>query len=288
MSKVKMHYDATPPGSAIPQSLCGDITARVTDEVASVTCKLCRRRLAKAFAVAAAPAVDHVERYVEDVFAGRVRAAAAHEDLDGLPVLTPATYARRDCACGECSVCRYFRAVRQIDYIAPWADSRPRVSTRTTRFSSVTHALEVYVIGREDGASAGGWGCQLDIFRTLGVRVQADGETSSRAERMADDVIEVERALTVAFDAANDRGLGLEACVAILLARVVGRLEVVESAYGRRSLRHVPVPAECLAERFGVSTNAIGGIVKSGRARVQEYLCRKGLVPARRSKMEAA
>src|SRR5690606_31967311 len=176
---------------------------------------------------------------------------------------TPATYARLGCACGDCSVCRYFRGLRQIEFIAPWRETRAPASERRTRFSSVTHALEVYVAGREDGASAGGWGAQLDVFRTLGVRVQAEGDTSSRAERTADDLVEVEGALAVAFDEHNDRGLGLHACVGILLARAVGRLELVEGAYGRRSLKHVPVPVDELAERFSVSSSIIAGVVKS-------------------------
>lgn len=283
--KTKLHFDATPEGSTIPQTLCGDLTARVTPHAHLVTCKLCRKRLAKAAERAAQ--VDPVEQYVEGVFAGRVQEGSP-EDLQGLPVLTPATYARLDCMCGDCPVCRYFRRLRQLEFIAPWRENRPLASERRTRFSSVTHALEVYVAGREDGASAGGWGAQLDVFRTLGVRVQADGDTSSRAERTADDLIEVEGALAVAFDEHNDRGLGLDTCVGILLARAVGRLETVEGAYGRRALKHVPVPAVELAERIGVSVSVIGGVVKSGRARVYEHLFAKGLVPERRKRTEAA
>src|SRR5690606_22704998 len=94
-NKTKLHFDATPVGSSVPQTLCGDITARVTKRAELVSCKLCRKRLEKL--ANKLVEVDRVEAYVEGVFAGHVQAGSA-EDLQGLPVLTPATYARLGCA----------------------------------------------------------------------------------------------------------------------------------------------------------------------------------------------
>lgn len=284
MSKV--HFDAEP-DSPIPRAICGWLGGTVTGVADAVTCKRCKKRLRRVKAAAALtgqdtikPVADPAERYVE-----RVERGIPHptwDDVEGLPVLTPDTYRRRDCTCRDCSVCRFFRRIEQDEYAAPWRKTHVVYDPHRPRWSSVAAALETLVIARVDGSSAGGWGYSLDVFRRLGVRIQAGGPTDSAAERQADDAIEVERALAAAYDQHNDRGLGLARCCAILLARLVGRLETIEGRGGRRAQRRVPVPIPELAEELGVSPSVIGGIVKSGKQRVYEHLRARGLVEQRR------
>ncbi len=297
---TKVHFERPgrdPNVMPLTRPICGELGAIATIEPGAVTCKRCLKLLrktpkpasARERAEDASDAARALRETIEEADRARAR-QAFWADLGGLPVLTPTTYARRDCTCRslDCPVCRFFMRLDQDEYASPNKKTHALYDPTRARWSSVTAALESYVVARADGSSAGGWGYQLDVFRRLGVRVQADGPTDSAAERQADDAMEVERALAHAFDRHNDRGLGLARCIAILLARVVGRLETVDGTRGQRAQRRAPVPADELVAAFpGVSVEMVRGIVKSGRQRIYEHLCARGLVEAKHGRTTA-
>lgn len=266
MVTTKIHYDGDP-SSVIPLPYCGHIGGVVTKDVRAVTCKLCRRRLLKA-----AKKSEPVPAYV---------APPEPVEVGSLPFLTPETWRRiRDnCQCGKCDVCRFEAYQHRLEHIQPWTESKME-QVREKRFSSVAHALEVYVRVRLDGYPLGS-SSSYDAFCELGLRVDNDAVAEPRHLAAADDAAEVERALLEAFDEHNDRGLTFDQCVTVLLGRVVGRMETVKGRTGRTQQAYTPIPMDELSERFGLSKEAIGGIVKSGKKRVYYALFERGLMEAR-------
>lgn len=265
---TRVHYDGDP-GSIIPLPYCGHVGGRVTKDVRAVTCKLCRRRLLKA-----AKKKEPVPVYVE-------RPKIEPVDVGALPFLTPETWRRiRDaCQCGSCDVCRFEAHQHRLDHVLPWTETK-MAEVRQKRFSSVAHALEVFVRIRLDGYPLGS-SSSYDAYCELGLRVDGEQVAEPRHLTAADDCAEVERALSDAYDEHNSRGLSVDDCLTILLARVVGRVETVKGRRGSKQRRYAPVPMEELSERFNISKEALGGIVKSGKKRVYYALFERGLMEAR-------
>lgn len=268
MVTAKIHYNGDP-SSVIPLPYCGHIGGVVTKDVRAVTCKLCRKRLLKA-AKKSVPVPAYFQRIEPEPV-----------EVGSLPFLTPETWRRiRDnCQCGKCDVCRFEAALNRAEHIQPWTEAKME-HIREKRFSSVAHALEVYVRVRSDGYPVGS-SSSYDAFCELGLRVDGEQVAEPRNLSAADDAAEVERALLDAFDEHNDRGLTLDQCVTVLLGRVVGRMETVKGRMGRTQQAYTPIPMDELSERFGLSKEAIGGIVKSGKKRVYYALFERGLMEAR-------
>lgn len=268
MVTAKIHYNGDP-SSVIPLPYCGHIGGVVTKDVRAVTCKLCRKRLLKA-AKKSVPVPAYFQRIEPEPV-----------EVGSLPFLTPETWRRiRDnCQCGKCDVCRFEAALNRAEHIQPWTEAKME-RVRQKRFSSVAHALEVFVRIRLDGYPIGS-SSSYDAYCELGLRVDNDAVAEPRHLAAADDCAEVERALAEAFDEHNSRGLEPDDCVAVLLARVVGRAETVKGRYGSKQRRYAPVPMDELSERFGLSKEALGGIVKSGKQRVYLALYERGLMEAR-------
>lgn len=205
-------------------------------------------------------------------------------DFDGLPVLDPSTYRRRECRCGGCVVCKFFRSIEEDA-----DDARRRRAAQIAgqntrdlrhRFPHERAALHSYVTARAAGYQPGSSAGALLATAESGVHSPRSGPGESHVLRTADDVVEVERALEVAYDDGNDRDLGPRACRAILLARVVGRDVPRKTARGRLCRERKPVSLALVADRHGVSEAAVNAIVRSGLRRVRVELAARRLIPA--------
>jgi hypothetical protein len=204
---------------------------------------------------------------------------AAPPPESGLPVVTPETWARRDCRCGTCGVCDYYAAIEAEAFWRPWQDRKRPPELDRPRFAGTIAALTSYVEHLTDGYPSGSLGESLDRIGRHGCRVQNAHRGGSAAQHAAEDVAAVDQALALCFGADNDRGIGAEACRAILLARVVGRDVVVKGRDGRAYRKREAVEAAALAEHYGLTVGAVGGVVKSGMRRLRVELAARGLAP---------
>lgn len=198
-----------------------------------------------------------------------------------MPFLTPDTWAayRDGCVCGDCNSCVFFMRLRMDHFSDPHRKRHRLTSERRARWTSVTAALECYCEQKSEGYAAMSASGVVVNYAQLGTMVQTSGRsTGSSALSAAEDIAEIERALPVAFDDHNSRGLMNSQCLTILFARVVGQDVQIKGADDRTYRKRVPIPAADLAERYGVSKAIVGEIVKSGRFRLSVELIGRGLV----------
>jgi len=195
-----------------------------------------------------------------------------------LPFVDPSTYQRLDCRCGGCDVCAFFASIeRDSEIFEARRAPPPRPAEERARFGGVHQALALYVRVRSDGyqisSSMGG------LMRIAESGVRGPRRASSTVLETADEMAAIEAALERAYDGGNDRGIGVEACAAILLARLVGRERLVGASGSRRMRMREPVPVADLATHHGISPGVVQAIVQSGVRRLRIELAARGLIP---------
>lgn len=246
---TRVHLDATPKGATIHRTACGDLNNRGVRDVKSVTCKRCLKQLAKA-----------QQEFLKE------RASAD----TSLPM--PAFGCTQHTPCGTCGVCKMEAEAARYEHYAPWQQPS-RIAPREKRFSSVTHALETYVRIREEGYGYGVSPSSFETLRDYGCKIAFAPSRESRAIAAADDIALLERLLVETFeDFAYRRCLTISTCIDVLVARVVGRVEVVTSRWGRQHRKRIPVPSVELAREFRIPVGEVGIIVRSGRLELAKLL----------------
>lgn len=135
----KIHFSEHRDGP-LWETVCGRFEVTATSKIQLVTCKKCLKRLH-------VTPVD-IQGEVIGTFQ-EIEPMRCPET--GLPILNRHTYARKDCKCGHCDVCRYFAHIKIDHEISPWKD-RPRLhKQKRFRWPSVAKALEWYADSAADG-----------------------------------------------------------------------------------------------------------------------------------------
>lgn len=277
----RVHLQSNTDSEGLNVALCGWLDVETTRDPKAATCKVCLRRHAGT-GKKRKRRVPSVPQAMHDVLAS-TRSMLDQVETGVMPILTPETWQRRDCACGTCDVCSYFRVLRAagtLRGLEPTKPIKPRVDAGP-RWPNVRAALESYVKHRQDGYSAGGvLGRMQDMMEKGGPESVPPGHTwqGNSATRAAEDVVSVERCLWVAFDRHNDRGIGWASCLHIVFARVVGLERVMVGTDGSRHLVVERVPAAELAREHVVTRNTVAGIVKSGLRRLTIEFAARGLI----------
>lgn len=203
---------------------------------------------------------------------------------EGLPVINPTTWAawrlhchrgRWTCKCGSCALCVFFRDIEM--HPSDTYERSPVMFDDRPLFWSVESALTQAVTVRRDGYPSRSIAGAVVNVGEMGATIEG-GERNSREQASAERMAEVARAVAVLYGPGNDRGIGAEACVDILFARIVGREQIVRGRDGRGHRRLVPVPSAELSLAYGVSADAVAGIVKSGMRRLRVELAARDLI----------
>lgn len=194
--------------------------------------------------------------------------AVPHDRYDtaGLPFVSFETWAmiRNGCT-GQhnptsCPACAYYRQVDRDHYAAPWL-KRHRVQVlERPRWASAEEALRYFVAVTMDGYPSLSMAATLLAYNELGCWASTGQRKGNAAERAADDVALVERALRWAFRAQPEP----LRCRAILLCR-----RGVEK----------PADADFVAGRAGVDVDTVRAVVRIGMHGVRVELGARGAIP---------
>ena len=263
---AKRHYDATPAGNLTSRSLCGWFGGQgfTTTDPESVTCKVCRRRLASSHVAEVQAAAQFEGDYVHD-------SDFLEATRDPLPVGPTLTRAQR-------AVWRHvFDGVARL--IAGESEREGRRLAPPTRFGGVGHALAEMVQARIDGYPAGTLSDPKRLLRQseFGYQPAGGAPSGDRAIQLAEDLHHVRQAWEAAYGG-DWRGLLSERdCREACLRRYVGGETVSDIA-------------ESLTERFGyaVKRKLVGAVTRAGYGRIWEHLGERGLIPLARPARKTA
>lgn len=269
---------ADPDARAVGMSLCCIPGSDLAEDAAEITCRLCEQMLARA--EKARIARERAEKearlaHARAELAKVTRPAAPLTRLEeGLPVLGPDTYASRECTCGECAVCLMFHD------LALESGERRHGMKSPHRWTSVTAALEAYVLLKADGYSSGKSATSAFVeIERLGCLIQGGTvDPMRRSHHEASEIAVIERTLETAF---ADHPIGVARAAAILLYRIVGT-EVVHKGKLRQTIQRVVIEEAELAERFGVDELDVRSIVRKGRRALTVELAAREWIPAPR------
>ncbi len=196
---------------------------------------------------------------------------------EGLPVLTPATWRRLDCLCGDCPCCRYFVHLAINAHIDPYSDPpKGRPSPDRPMWPTVEAALESYVRHIEDGYPVPAMGAVLISLAETGIAVRGGPPKSSPAHLAAEQVAAMDQALERVYPY-PEHALTPVQLREVLFARVVGRMRVTKDGWGNLWRIAEKVPAEELAERYAIRRTVVASVVRSGMHRLRVQLAARGL-----------
>lgn len=282
--KKRVHLDSGMRGT-LTVAACGWRAVEVTTALELVDCRTClgvdgreERRQAK-------KAMD-VRTELQRLLLGRGRPTLPEPKWNG--IVTPEVW-RSSCLrrehgdeCGTCVVCERLKILRILGELDGTYERERTVGVvqlegvRGPRWGSAERAVEYYATTTYGTKSASGalarW-AEYEAHLTGGVH-EAERGTHRRAMDLAD--VELALQLALAADDAVPPGLRF----GILVGRVVGRVERVEGRNGRQHQVRVPIPAGELAERYGVSVQAIATMVRSVMRRLRIELAARGLIPS--------
>jgi hypothetical protein len=268
-----------PDGSArdsVALSLCGIPGSDLASHPSEVTCRLCLRQQRQARAKTSSCEIEGILRTILE--APSIPPTPWDE---GLPLLTPVTWRHRDCTCGSCAVCRYFRALELEGLAEPAA----RTVAREYRWGSVTHALKSYahhIVEGPDGPKSA-LGAFEDLAR-LGTFVDRSKTDSVRRSHYdAHEAGLIERILESAL---GGEAVGFRKALAILLAHEVG---VPHARKGQRGAKTewISVSEAELAERAGTTEAVIHGLIVRARRALKIELAARGFIPPPRESERA-
>lgn len=194
------------------------------------------------------------------------------------PVVTPAMWRRRDCACGVCDMCRHFVGIAIDQATKPHRESMEHGTRRDEPYSSTAHALGALLAYSEDGAPVLGLGDpdRLSRIMHLGRGGSARDANPGPAARQVEDLALVRKALS-AVRPSECRGM-LDA-------------EAVQGAVLMHYARGAPWPevAERIGARMGwhVPEKLIASEGRRAHQMVYESLRARGLVPRAQQTKEA-
>lgn len=185
----------------------------------------------------------------------------------------------RNSGCGKCELCKFHVVLDAVAQAADWVDMPATYAGLARyRWPTVSAALADFWACVVDGyVTPSIHGVLTELART-GIMARTTAPHDSDAIIAAEERAAIGEALELAYDDANDRGLGAATCLALLVARRAGLRKQCETRWGAEYWRTTPATwAEC-AEFGGVSQQAARGIVESGERRVAVELCARGLV----------
>ncbi len=268
---VRIHAPSPDPEARrlAAMSLCRIPGSKLDDDPGAVTCRICLEQLSRAAKVAR-PVMP-------------VGHAPTEQDLEGLPVLTPETWAARNCTCGTCAVCVHLLDARRQAQIPPRHIRDPRM--RDYRWGSIGEAIESYAILRIDGFDAGKSIQQaIGELAKLGAFVdQSSRDPIRKSHLQAVEVSLFERVLSEAF--ADFEG-GWRRALAILLVRSVGT-PVRTTTKGKVRIEIRTLEDNVIAENAGISEAEVRSVVRRARQALVVELAARELLPPPSSKSRA-
>lgn len=191
-----------------------------------------------------------------------------------LPALDPATWRRRECACGSCDVCRHWRAMAADHNARAWRENGPKPAPRPEPFASVAHAVCAMYAAKIDGAPIPGTGDPDRLeSRLAGLAASRSHANAGPGVRMVEDLHAVRAAFQAAWRPMPECRflVGPEDAQAMALFRWVVGMTFAECETAMENHVGYRVPAKLIAR-----------LVRHGHERIYQYLRERGMVAEER------
>lgn len=268
--------DATDEQRRMGRTLCGTSSPRWSEASASVTCRLCIRAMPPEQTPVA---LEDAWEALCNLLLGPAVAPYPAITPDEWRLMQCRQYGREleRCPCAWCDWERRYRGqCEQHDLSQQFRPHRRYACP----FGSVGAALEHLLRVRRSAAGTRSWQGPLSDRAEQVLRLGTEVQTTQRFDRepleirRVDLAIDVERALERCFaEAAERRGLPLEACTALVLASI-------DSGE--------PRTPEAMSETTGLTVRAVKALLAHARRELAVRLAADGLVPEQRRERRAA